>query len=350
MLPLATYHRLSNVALDVDSPIWPNRKREQGIATHEHPVAPRLSTVADFKQSLGQFESKIYEYSSSLQRLRVIKRLYGTDTRVSEEFALRRSQYRFEAPQSMFRDQFEAIFADIDKTVGGVFSEGLIYKFLDLGCAPGGFSKYILDHNPDAQGLGITLSHIPVSLHGTSLADTDRYNVREGDLTELNFDTGSSKSKYIPPSARSKQLDPQGYGLIIAGAFATGLGGYATPASRATLALSQLGAILSTLQPRGTSVIVATTKPFLWNVEIFAVLRQVFDRIVPAKHSRLHAIRSSCYFVCIGFRKDVADKLSLGKKVKCALDRLKELDENEVTLNVSHLSSIVTCTRSLTSL
>ncbi|KAI0087561.1 hypothetical protein BDY19DRAFT_954328 [Irpex rosettiformis] len=31
------------------------------------------------------------------------------------------------------------------------------YKFLDLGCCPGGFTSYILSSNPDAKGVGISL-------------------------------------------------------------------------------------------------------------------------------------------------------------------------------------------------
>ncbi|KAI0799781.1 hypothetical protein BC629DRAFT_1498771 [Irpex lacteus] len=31
------------------------------------------------------------------------------------------------------------------------------YRFLDLGCCPGGFTSYILSFNPDAQGMGISL-------------------------------------------------------------------------------------------------------------------------------------------------------------------------------------------------
>ncbi|CAF5074043.1 unnamed protein product, partial [Rotaria socialis] len=36
-------------------------------------------------------------------------------------------------------------------------SQDRIKHFLDLGCAPGGFSRWIIENNPSCTGLGITL-------------------------------------------------------------------------------------------------------------------------------------------------------------------------------------------------
>lgn len=271
---------------------------------------------------------KIHKYSPIFRSLRDIKRRYGTNDHVSEEFARRRSEYNFAQPQPLFRDQFEAIFGKIDDAIGGAFSEGVISKFLDLGCAPGGFSKYILDHNIDAEGLGITLPHIPMSVDGTSLAETRRYSVYEGDLTTVDFGCLPT-SKSIQP-----KLEHREYDVIIAGAFATGLSHKTTPQERAILALSQLYAVLTNLQPNGTSVILATTKPFLWNVDIFAILRKVFRSVTPAKHKYLHAVRSSCYFVCTGFNQEISDAQLLENKVKCALNKLKGLDGAKADVTV----------------
>jgi hypothetical protein len=123
-------------------------------------------------------------------------------------------------------------------------------------------------------------------------------------------------------------LSKDGYDLIIAGAFPTRQT-ISAPA-RAILALSQLHAILSNLRPGATCVLIANTKLFLWNVEMFAVLRRVFGYIQPAKHRELHAIRSSCYFVCMGFMAttgiDDEQRQLLKRKVRCALEVLKTVE------------------------
>lgn len=270
-------------------------------------------------RSLCKFEGYMRTCSPIYRRIVAIKYNYGHNQRVSAEFENRRKQYRIHVPETLFRDQFEQIFAGINHAVGNLFTGDNVGVFLDLGCAPGGFSKFILDNNASARGLGITLSDIPIITEGTRLADAKRYRVQEGDITTLNFDARSSK--YCPPSARVK-LEATGYDLIIAGAFPTMQ--TASAVARATLALSQLHAILSNLQSQGTCIIVANTKPFLWNLEMFAVLRRVFVKIQPAKHGELHAIRSSCYFVCTRF--DAEEALSLKRRVKWALDSLKARD------------------------
>ena len=60
------------------------------------------------------------------------------------------------------------------------------------------------------------------------------------------------------------------------------------------------------------------------------MLRRVFGRIQPAKHRELHAIRSSCYFVCMGFMTatDIDDEQRqlLKRKVRCALEVLKTVE------------------------
>jgi len=287
-----------------------------------HAVATSTDSE-DVQQSI--FERQITACSPIFQRLLAIKSRYGNNDRVSAQFDHRRNRYQssFDIPQPYFRDQFETIFASINDALDGLFVDGNVEVFLDLGCAPGGFSKFIMENNPGARGLGITLPNIPVLIDDTPLANTNRYRLKKADITQLNFD--AQDSTFHPPPSRVV-LEENGYDLIIAGAFPTGQNVSAT--ARATLALSQLHAILSNLQPGGTCVIVANTKPFLWNVEMFAVLRRVFQHIQPAKHDALHAIRSSCYFVCTNFNVDSGEALSLKRRVKSALNRLKLLDNS----------------------
>jgi hypothetical protein len=102
-----------------------------------------------------------------------------------------------EAGTTFMHNQFEAVFASIDKTLDGMFSKNHIGTFLDLGCAPGGFSKFILENTPSSRGLGVTLPGIPISLQGTALTANGRYRVHDGDITRLNFDIKSTARRLL---------------------------------------------------------------------------------------------------------------------------------------------------------
>jgi SAM-dependent methyltransferase len=229
------------------------------------------------------------------------KSQFGGDPHVSAHFENNREQYKQQTDDMRlsFRNQFEQTFSEFNDKVGcgNLFSNDSIGTFLDLGCAPGGFSKFILDNNQGSVGLGITLpDDVGLSLftQGTSLEDESRYRLELADLTTVDFE--SIRLIYPLPSGI---IAVDGYDLVIAGAFPTV--NWITPPKRATLALTQLYAILYNLRPGGSAIIVINTKPFLWLIEIFGVLRQVFDSIEAVKGSKLHAIRSSAYLVCTGF-------------------------------------------------
>jgi 23S rRNA U2552 (ribose-2'-O)-methylase RlmE/FtsJ len=270
--------------------------------------------------SLDFFESRILTCSDTLRRLRQAKHTYGHDPLIAARFDKRRRSFFHDDNQSYSRDQFASILAQVDEQVGGLFSGGRVRAFLDLGCAPGGFSHFLLENNPGARGLGVTLPSIPLASHGTPLADPNRYRVQHRDITLTNFDP-----MIFPAPAQRLGLERAGYDLIIAGAFPTGQ--RISAIARARLAFTQLHAILCNLQEAATCVIVANTKPFLWIAEMFGVLRRVFGRIQPAKHKAIHADRSSCYFVCTGFNKGHADLWK--SKVKRALNTLRASEEDE---------------------
>ena len=297
------------------------------ITAHAHDsLFPSPEGVDDqIYGELNIFERNFFQ-SSVYPRLRSIKREYGQDPRIDARFEFNRKHYNFRSLSLESRDQFETIFSAINHTVGDIFVGGNIKVFLDLGCAPGGFSKFVLENNPDSQGFGITLPTI--ALQKTGVLSSSRYTVDTADITKINFEA------YRPPH---KRLAKTGYDLIIAGAFPTGT--LITAVERATLALSQLHIMLSYLQDGGTCVMVAGTKAFLWNIEMFAVLRRVFQSVIPAKHGKIHADRSSCYFVCQGFGKGSEEVRDMMYRVKRALDVLKTLDQiDEVCRNSWWLS------------
>jgi hypothetical protein len=231
------------------------------------------------------------------------KLYFSGDPNISAHYDNKREQYRqqTDAMRSTFRKEFEQTFAEFNNEVGrgSLFSNDNIGTFLDLGCAPGGFSKFILDNNKGSVGLGITLPDdvgVALSTQGTCLEDKSRYRLELADLTTVDFE--SIRTMYPLPS-RTTAVD--GYDLVIAGATPT-VNPIPLP-NHATLALMQLHAILYNLRLGGSAVIVVDTKPFLWLIEMFRVLRQVFDSVEAVKGNKLHhdAIRSSAYIVCTGF-------------------------------------------------
>lgn len=292
--------------------------------THDSPISSPEGVDAETYGELNIFERR-FLHTSVYPRLRASKRGYGQDPRIDARFEVKKKRNNFRSLNSGPRDQFQAIFSAINDAVGGAFVGGNIKVFLDLGCAPGGFSKFVLENNPGARGLGITLPTIPLLQSG--VLNSTRYRVDTDDITKINFDA------YRPPN---KRLEKTGYDLIIAGAFPTGMS--ITKVERATLALAQLHIMLSYLQDGGTCVMVAGTKAFLWSIEMFAVLRRVFQSVVPAKHGKIHADRSSCYFVCQGFRKGREEVGAMKGRVKRALEALKTVDQIDEVRRLSALS------------
>jgi hypothetical protein len=260
------------------------------------------------------------------------KWFFGRNPHVSAHFDKQRDRYiqSTDAMTLIFRDQFEQAFRELICKVnrGHLLSNNNVGTFLDIGFAPGGFSKFILDNNQGAVGLGVTLpgnAGIPVSIKGTFLEDKSRYRLELADITTVDLD--SIRAMYPLPSGATAD---DGYDLVIAGAFPTG-----HPKKRATLALAQLYAILSNLRPGGSAVIVANTKLFLWIVEILAVLRRVFDGVEAAKGDKMHALRSSAYFVCTGFLspmsgvEGVVDVSKLREQVAKALQYVKRYGHHD---------------------
>ncbi|KAG8924559.1 hypothetical protein FRC00_005007 [Tulasnella sp. 408] len=87
-------------------------------------------------------------------------------------------------------------------------------NFLDLGCAPGGYSKCILETNPKATGTGVCL---PVDDGGHLFMLPkylqDRYTVHYADMTKYNLRNGEGKGytyAYPPP------FRPASFDLVVA--------------------------------------------------------------------------------------------------------------------------------------
>ncbi|KAI8998088.1 hypothetical protein BC832DRAFT_616892 [Gaertneriomyces semiglobifer] len=103
-------------------------------------------------------------------------------------------------------NQFHGAMEEVDSCSGGAVN-GEVKRFLDLGCAPGGFSRWILEHNPDSIGMGVTLppemGRIPMVMEGI-LEDPSRYHCEYRDVT----DSPVSIRWYLHPDANHETIDP----------------------------------------------------------------------------------------------------------------------------------------------
>lgn len=263
---------------------------------------------------LSTFEQRYAAMHPFYIKLLQAKRCYGTNPAVSQGYDERRANQQASNQQAYFQKQFALIMKAIDSH--SFFSAGRVSRFLDLGCAPGGFSRYILTENPKSFGQGITLPHEKLTLNTSSFpADArSRFECFKVDILDIDFSSG-----VIPGEKANQRLNKDGYDLIIAGAFPTGQ--IVTQRIRALVAFAQLHAILIHLEAGGNCIFLLNTKVYLWIMEILVVLRTVFHTICSKKHPKIHADRSSAYFVCFGYKRVESQKVT--EKVIAAMEELK---------------------------
>ena len=100
-----------------------------------------------------------------------------------------------------------------------------VEHFLDIGCAPGGFAQFLLDHSPRWQGIGLTLEEGGHLMDERFMADArrsvtsggiaERFRLIYGDVTE-----SPAHMRFLPDGTRmpvGSDAPPQ-FDLVIAGA------------------------------------------------------------------------------------------------------------------------------------
>lgn len=111
---------------------------------------------------LTAFEIPFFERSLELRRLTFLKYFYGRSEAVTRVYAQERAHNRAAAwdnasSPNKYLDSFRKAFRDINDASANAFGQK-IHRFLDLGCAPGGFATWLLKNNRKARGTGVTLS------------------------------------------------------------------------------------------------------------------------------------------------------------------------------------------------
>mmetsp|Transcript_71727 Transcript_71727/g.214132 ORF Transcript_71727/g.214132 Transcript_71727/m.214132 type:complete len:398 (-) Transcript_71727:102-1295(-) len=234
----------------------------------------------------------------------------------------------------------------------GAFSE--TGAFLDLGCAPGGFSCRMLEEQPSAQGFGVTL---PVEAGGFPvLLDHSRLQVQGCNLMEL----GSSEDLQCPGNVDvcladaqdlGRRTNPSGEGRGVRGGRGgkgrrpqggSGVGVPVAAGAGVGAACGVLGIWALTLQEvllglgrlraggtfffrfgwrgRGHSEEQWYREATVW---LLALVAAHFAEVKPFKSEFSHQADSSFYVLASGFRREAYGSAGLDAKLREAIDSVK---------------------------
>jgi len=220
-------------------------------------------------------------------------------------------------------------------------------SFLDLGCAPGGFSSRLLDELPNARGYGVTLQRefggFPVLLSHerfqlqyadimalrtpTDIEISDSGGSENGlclvgavmaDAQDLSRRTGNPSAAGAPGAAKAKTRAHPEETAVGVGAALSVLGIWAMTFQELQLGLGRLasgGTLFFRFGWRGRG---ASEEP--WYNEathrMMALLLSHFDEVVPFKSEFSHQADSTFYIIGVGFLREAFVEADLEEKCR----------------------------------
>ncbi|KAL1747161.1 hypothetical protein HDZ31DRAFT_32463 [Schizophyllum fasciatum] len=234
------------------------------------------------------------EWLAQLKREHHERPLYSTHARNQE----RTADEATPEVQAIWFKNMKEVMHEIDwATDGEVLPREGPMNFLDLGCCPGGFSSYVLEKNPDATGVGVSLPSGHEYLlenelrarHELLWADLLQYDVRSAPVAAaVGFVD-------LPWGLRCRQFD-----LVI-------LDGHPLRSQKATtnsvgprLLVTQLLLALRTVRYGGALIVKLSgvdrpdTQAVLWALDALAT------RLTAYKPVSMHATRDTFYAVAEG--------------------------------------------------
>ena len=194
-------------------------------------------------------------------------------------------------------------------------------RFVDIACAPGGFSQYLLDHFGFSEGYGITL---PEELGGFPIAvstfPSERFRVCFYDLLshpmhplprigEVDFAIGDAQ--YFPRSQEAlDEYKGRKAGTVTGG--------------RLALLLREFVIALEALTDGGTFVFrfVVWEKVHSNILRLFFLCFDLFDHVQPFKSEYQHTADCTFYAVCCGFRRHKYEESRIGIQLRAAYARV----------------------------
>lgn len=324
--PFAITHPVTNASVKTTY-IPPHRRNLlPSVVVPTTVVTSTPSILQDEIEVLDPLIKHFSDVSSIYKAWLKAKREYSTDPAVDAKFKYNRNESLKSIEASTgsyrFRDQFRSAMDDVNTQTGGALGSNNIQTFLDLGCAPGGFSKWLLEHNRTGRGFGVTL---PASDHGLSMF-TDDWNRHE----QLRYECLHASLTDLPEAFYFRMWDTfnqQPLDLVICGAryrdahTAQNDRPAPDPIARSRLTLWQLLTAFQFLRQEGTLILVSSLNMLFTTIDILVFLREHFRTLLPTKGNRLHGTRSSYYLVCQGFRCDDEDcRTAIMDRIKAALE------------------------------
>lgn len=192
-------------------------------------------------------------------------------------------------------------------------------EFLDIACAPGGFSQYLLDYYQHAVGYGITLPEkcggFPVTIK------SDRYWLSYLDLlshpldpepTAVNcMDIVIGDAQYFPKTHEAvEEYKGRKAGTITGG--------------RIGLLLREFVIAFESLRDGGVFIFrfVVWEKVHANIIRLFFLCFDLFDHVKPFKSEYQHTADCTFYAVCSGFNRTKYESMNVATELKVAFARV----------------------------
>ncbi|KAJ7288544.1 hypothetical protein C8J57DRAFT_1116118 [Mycena rebaudengoi] len=240
--------------------------------------------------------------SKTLNTLNLLR--YKERGKPSEQAYFQHQRKQADAPdpalQKAWFNSMRNVLEEIDQVLRCI-PEHVPFRFLDLGCCPGGFSSYILGKNPRAEGVGISLG-VESGGHACLLDEDDllRFELHWADLTQYQLGP-----EPIPdPRLQNIPVAP-GFDLVLIDGHplraAQARGDAAVYLHGDRLLISQVIVGLAAVLPGGTVVLKQSKPERLITSQLIYLLDVLSADTRTWKPVCMHGTRSTFYIVAKGF-------------------------------------------------
>ncbi|KIO30246.1 hypothetical protein M407DRAFT_225086 [Tulasnella calospora MUT 4182] len=186
------------------------------------------------------------------------------------------------------------------------------FNFLDLGCAPGGYSKCILETNPRSVGTGVCL---PVQDGGYLFMLPKymraRYTVHYADMTKYNLRKGEPKGYAYPPP-----FQPASFDLVIADAHPLHTREFNARVPHVLL-VTQLIIAINAVKEGGTIFIKLSKPASFTTASVLYLMDSICSSLETIKPRTVHRNRGTFYTIARGVQR--------GEVLKGYLDVLHQM-------------------------
>jgi hypothetical protein len=194
--------------------------------------------------------------------------------------------------------------------------------FLDIACAPGGFSQYLLDHFPTSHGFGITL---PEYLGGFPIAvetfPMDRFKICYFDLLSHPMSPSPTMSEQVDIAIGDAQYFPRSQDALEE---YQGRKAGTVTGGRLGLLLREFVIAFDSLREGGIFIFrfVVWEKVHANILRLFFLCFDLFQDVKPFKSEYQHTADCTFYAVCSGFKKQRYHDLKVDTHLKAAYARV----------------------------